>query len=1000
MKKFSCNPIFLTLSLLFLPQISRTQDVRSVALSQYTQNEGLSSYFITKILQDSYGFMWIGTQEGVNLFDGKHFQAFTSQSPPSHRLGGSFVSDMREDRKRSLLWVLTAYGDVCGIDLNTRAIRQRITLGPDGELLANHWLRCLQLSDSILWMGGHNILLGFNINKNEFLTFDLKTKSGIGSGEYNISEILFDRQERMWLGSEGYGIVVLDKHLNKVISFTDKLRCGQRQNRKLLFMDMIIDRDTIYAATSWGLRRFTAGKQVSFLPDGLHEIPANSEVQSLTMGPANVLLFSTPERFYSYDRGTQRLYIYEDEDKETDALASTFQLFYDSTSQIVWAGTQTGLSTFSLTKKPFNAFSKSSNSRVKMKHLYSILPASPQTAYGGDENGIYYIDLQTKEILCIDSASANYLLFRDSRSNIFVSNKNGFHVILHKKVVPAHRVFPALKDLANDHLSSAVQYNDSLILFASIIQKGLSVWNTRTERVVTYHQDSTAHRIEGLSIINYLYKSAGGSVFILTEKTVIEFHPTSGRYKIHTLKPNGSKPILNNFMDMCETKDRYWIATYGNGLVETDKRFNIKNILTVNSGLSNNCVYRVFADDSLILATTNNGLSVVDHRGKVKSYFETDGLHGNGFEQLCGYTNEGKIYAGGLQGFTVIEPSYLTTNTRPPKLFFHRIRTESASGNIDTTDLNMSAFVVPADAIQTTVHFSGLNYNNPDRITYAYKIDELGDQWISLSQQNYISLIGFSPGTYSLQVKAFNEDGVESKSPLKLSLVFLPKWYQTLWFKIIVMLLVIAFVFTLYQYRISAIQKQQRMRKEIANDLHDDIGSALNGLKIFTHLAQKAPDNKKHLDQMEELISSATLGLRDMIWVLDDSEDTVFELMERIKKFASPICLANGIHFVCHLETENSSSISKTEKRNLLLIAKEGLNNSIKYAACQKIQLTLSHDREAVKLVMEDDGVGFNKDTIVLGKGISNMQYRAKQIGYSISINSNPLHGTKIVLQR
>ena len=93
------------------------------------------------------------------------------------------------------------------------------------------------------------------------------------------------------------------------------------------------------------------------------------------------------------------------------------------------------------------------------------------------------------------------------------------------------------------------------------------------------------------------------------------------------------------------------------------------------------------------------------------------------------------------------------------------------------------------------------------------------------------------------------------------------------------------------------IKKQQQIRKDIASDLHDDIGSTLNTLKIFAHLAKKEPDKEEHLDQVEHSLTQASLGLRDMIWVLDDTKDSVYELMERIKKYALPVCQVNGIHF-------------------------------------------------------------------------------------------------------
>ena len=109
---------------LILTKVTLGQAAEDIRLSKITSKEDLSSYYITNILQDHYGFFWIGTQEGLDLYDGKSFIVFSNQSEEKHRLGGSFISDLAEDKKRHLLWVMTSYGDICAIDLTTWTIRK------------------------------------------------------------------------------------------------------------------------------------------------------------------------------------------------------------------------------------------------------------------------------------------------------------------------------------------------------------------------------------------------------------------------------------------------------------------------------------------------------------------------------------------------------------------------------------------------------------------------------------------------------------------------------------------------------------------------------------------------------------------------------------------------------------------------------------------------------------------------------------------------------------
>jgi signal transduction histidine kinase len=209
------------------------------------------------------------------------------------------------------------------------------------------------------------------------------------------------------------------------------------------------------------------------------------------------------------------------------------------------------------------------------------------------------------------------------------------------------------------------------------------------------------------------------------------------------------------------------------------------------------------------------------------------------------------------------------------------------------------------------------------------------------------------------------------------------------------------FIYGLLRYRIDQLRKQQEIRKQIGSDLHDDIGSVLNTLKIFTHLAKREPENKSHLDQIEESITQATTGLRDMIWVLEEPEDTIFELTERIKKFALPVCIANNIKFNTNIQSDNKTrNLLKTEKRNLLLIAKESINNSIKYSQCKNISVSIVQFNQELGITISDDGIGFKMEDVIYGKGLKNIQYRAGQINFSCQMDATLNGGTTIHLQK
>jgi hypothetical protein len=432
------------------------------------------------------------------------------------------------------------------------------------------------------------------------------------------------------------------------------------------------------------------------------------------------------------------------------------------------------------------------------------------------------------------------------------------------------------------------------------------------------------------------------------------------------------------------------------------KPLRVIRVLNTSNGLSNDGVYQLYPiSGHRLLVTTNNGLSLLDlHSLVFRNYFAGDGLHSNGFEEVCGVRAGQLIYAGGLNGFTVIDPSRFGTNTTPPVLYFTGVRTQMKGLLSDTSNLSMAALRIPNNWLQTNVSFAGLNFSRPESVRYKYRILQQDTSWISLGPQAGLNLIGLPPGAYTLEVKAANEDGYWC-APAQLTLHFQPKWHETWWFRVGVLLAVLSLFYAFYRFRIGEVRKQQQIRSGIASDLHDDIGSLLNSVKVFSHLAKKDPAQDEYFLNIDESLTQASTGLRDMIWVLDNSEDTVYELMERIKKFALPVTAASGIQFNCTvLLPEKDIRISKTEKRNLLLMAKEAINNSIKYSDCTVISVECSNEKGGMTLRITDDGRGFDTQQPSSGNGLRNMAERARQIHYHCHILSSPGKGTRIGISK
>ncbi|MBK6828608.1 MAG: hypothetical protein IPG86_17920 [Chitinophagaceae bacterium] len=333
-------------------------------------------------------------------------------------------------------------------------------------------------------------------------------------------------------------------------------------------------------------------------------------------------------------------------------------------------------------------------------------------------------------------------------------------------------------------------------------------------------------------------------------------------------------------------------------------------------------------------------------------------------------------------------------------ILFLKYNLKTSKTDSTFTDIEADKLSLPSNIIQTNIFFGANDYQNIHKIKFKYRILGFNSEWINTNTQNFITLIGLSPGTYHLQVQAFNEDGVGSEIK-ELTLVFLPKWYQTWWFKSLIALALIAIAYGLYRMRINQLRKEEKIRNQLASDLHDDLGSTLNSIKVHSNLAQMEKENSNHLVMVKQGAQDAINGVRDIIWVLDDKKDQLGDTFTRVGQFAEPLCLASKIQYKAVLEDETQSfKLGKEEKRNLYMIFKESINNSLKYAGSSQITLHASRPDKKLRIEIIDNGKGFDLAATGNGYGLRNIMNRAKTVGYAAEIISSPGAGTRILLQK
>lgn len=975
-----------------------------------TQAEGLSSYNVNRIVQDAHGYTWVATQDGLNRFDGKNISIYNKSVDPPRQLVNNDIWDLAEDSANHRLWVLTYIGLNC-IDLATgKVLDNPPAIRPAKNLPSDSWFKCELLVGERLWIGSENFngITVYNTRTQAFDSIQRLPEVSGSSAVPNVDRIWPDEYGRIWVFVANYGIVIYSAGTGRILEIHPLAKLGLTLSQDFDRFRAVsrIGPGRIALITNTALYDLRYGEQYfridTFVLKGEAAHISRNEMYWCTTDPQRNLWFSADNALYRMNIVSGEVTRIEDADfgNPENWFSGIYDIYFDRVGHI-WLGTQKGLAFSPVSASPFTAFFQSADHRIAINHANYAFPYQDSLLYVCAEDGFYRVGLASKLIRRL--AEGRYFSvtpLKDGR--LLVGEEKRLYVLQGDTLAGVGTVYPELRPIDTELICKTVWCGDTLAVMGGIANHGVFCWYPY-RHTLQYVNERTALPLRLASdVVNGLCRDHRGRVWILSGTGWSIFDPARGRiYNSHIDDPYQHLPATFYF-DMVESHGLYWLAVYGTGLVGLDSNLHFRKIFSTREGLANNGVYKVFDwKDSLLFVTSNNGLSMIRlSDSSVVNYFQKDGLQGNGFELGCGYPEGPYIYAGGERGVTRIEPDHIPVDPAPPPLRIGNIRMQATDSVYNIGDLTTGTLTVPSDVVQTSLTVATFDYTDERRTTLSYSIPELKTQWIPLGADGTINLLGLSPGKYTLLVKAVNPNVPYPERRLLINIQWLPKWYQTIWFELAIALAALAIFYSFYLYRINTIRQQQLIRQNISSDLHDDIGSILNTIKVFTQLARRGPDTESWLSHIESSLAQAVVALRDMIWVLDDSQDTLYQFLERLRQFALPAAIANGMQLDVAAEGEVTRMLLKEEKRNLLLVAKESVNNSIKYARCSRIVVRISTSGNSVTLRIADDGIGFDPSQPVEGNGLKNIRRRATKIHYTVAIDSAPGAGTRITLHK
>ncbi len=986
--------------------------------------QGLSQSVVLSVHQDREGYIWFGTEDGLNKFDGYSFTVYRHRENDTTSLSSSSIRCIAEDSSGNL-WIGTWDGGLNRYDPESGAfVRYRHDPRDSSSLSNDRVVSVLCDSRRNLWIstwGG-----GLNLYDPATKCFRRYRSRGGRNGALSTDDLYSlteDRAGNIWIGSFMGGLNVMDPGRTTFRSFINNPDDPRSisDNRVTAVCE---DSSGILWIGTWGggLNRFDRQQ------NAFERVRAN--VRSSSGLPHDVITCMHVEKnrrlwvgtmggglaVYDILTGEWSRYSCVANDPTSLSDDKVFSLDEDAAG-IIWVGTAYGVSKFDPRRQGVLQFRQQGG-------MGNSLSSNDVFPIHQDSKGIIWIGTYGGGLNRFDPATGSYTHFRHDPSNpgslssdfIYAiaedptgglwigTDGGGLDCLTGKGASFRHFQFdPHNRNGLRNNYIRTLLFDRQASLWIGTGAYGIDRYEPSTGKFASFTHEPDNPASLGDNEIQCFLEDREGSLWIGTVRNGLQrFDRTSGAFIHYAHRREDSSSLSHDHVQVI-AEDRngtLWIGTNGGGLNRFNRKDGTFTRFGEEEGLPNEVVYGIVEDDEGYLwLSTNNGLCRFQPgTGRCKNFDVNDGLQSNEFNyNSYAKGRDGTLYFGGVNGFNAVRPEQLLDNPHIPAIVLT---------TFTVMDVKRSAPSMPRGLIELAYNqnffsfeFAALDYSAPSKNRYAYKLEGIDPEWVQTQSRRYVSYAGIQPGEYVFRVKGSNADGVWNDLGVALQLIVLPPLWQTWWFRLAALLVLGSILAAVYRLRVSRILELERMRTRIASDLHDDIGSTLTKIAVQSEMIQTIHDEDR-IRTLSKQIGNASreiIGmLSDIVWSIDARKDTLGDLFTRMQDFAIEVLTPRQI--LARFEWDHESGSTKIPfdiRQNIYLIFKEAVNNIARHSDAHHLTCRWTGGKDC-SLVIEDDGSGMRKQTGRGGFGLQNMKMRAGRIGATFNFSSD--HGVRITI--
>lgn len=811
------------------------------AFEHLTVDDGLSNSTVTSICQDSRGFMWFGTNHGLNRYDGYVFKAYLTNRQDSLSISDNNVSCLYEDSRKTL-WVGTHSAGLNRYNRERDAFEHyTLNAHPPYRLSANEIECIFEDSRGNLWVGTNDGLNLFDQATHTFQIFQAHPNDPTALNSSQVYSIIEnDRREVLILTSSG----VLNRYSPRTGGFVQEPIAGPPAGLSTA-RTLYQDRQHRYwvGGLDFGLLRSQDGQVAHY-----HHLPG--QPRSLGRDQVRAILqTSWGGLWFGTDGGGISVYepasddftrIGADETSFGSLKSPAVYCLYEDRAGTVWVGTfGGGVSFYSPYKATFARYAHLpgvSNSLGNRSVLALLEQADGRVWVGTDGGGLDVFDPLQKTFRHFRHDPANpaslsadvvKALYKDRQGQLWVGTYLGglnrydpaHHRFLHYTADPNKPT-----SLANNIVWNLYEDRHNQ-LWVSTLGSGVCLMDRVAGTFTRFHPFTGPGSLDDTNVVT-MQEDGAGNLWLGTEDHGLNlYHPSGRTFSYVRHDPKAPRSLSSDRIQALfkDSRGLFWVGTADAGLDLMGRDQRTFQHFTTRQGLPSNVINSIVEDRAGNLwVSTNKGIARVAARThRVKAYDRENDLQSTEFSiNSALLARNGDVYSGGFNGFNVFSPAGLVNNPAVPpvvltdvQVFDKSVRPGRTAGFISKPITEADTLVLSYKESAVTLQFAALNFIDPHKNQYAYQLEGFDTEWRYAGTRHEATYTNLDPGKYTFRVKAANNDGVWNTRGTALTVIITPPWWKTGWFRVLAALAVLGGAATVSVLRTNRLRRELQLER-------------------------------------------------------------------------------------------------------------------------------------------------------------------------------------------